>query len=644
MQMSLWSKVLIMAATSQVAAAQDIQIGSGSLLDLLLEPACYGHFASAEIGKEGCKAVFVRDDGRTMQFASWPTVPAEMEFISQVKIGRRYAFPQCFFDFLDAEQIYECVRTLPAEHSFEEIEDHAPFRATVLDQAIGRLTYSIILREPGGRVHHLRGLLSAGNARQRAELLWKGASYEFPAILRDAGLLAQVREAKKTPKSRMEEVLSRYIGVWKGRTEAVSYITLRMRCDWQADGQGIWREITYEHGPDVTPPPADVARVAYSEASKCYLSWNPATDALKFRIQWDEKTKTFTTLLPPDEEGVERYNTATFVDDDHIEWKTFSKLADGRVLEMNSGSYERLSREPNILFSQAPPPRAIDVLGRQIHDFAKQDQEMNAPLPGGQRLTWNTPAYRPAPNRPDVPTFDKPSDTPVIEVVDATLAGLEASLPFRAKIVSKSIQPHNITLQLQHTGGNLQTIEAADFKLAEKPVALALAKLKEGEVHEFPHCLSSKPSNTALSPAMSRLQPFIGSWSQTIRGRDGVEEPLPCLIRYFASADGSGLWHEVEMSGRQKLERLVFDEVSGSYSMAAEHAPPEVKTLQGHWDEPTRTLKLVKSFTNAPPGAVREESTFQIISATQIHWRTRLIAADESVVRERTGTMNRVEP
>ncbi len=645
MQMSLWTKVLIMAATFQVAAAQDIQIGSGSLLDLLLEPACYGHFASAEIGKEGCKAVFVRDDGRTMQFASWPTVPAETEFLSQAKIGRRYAFPQCFFDFLDAEKIYECVRTLPAEHSFEEIKEHAPFRATVLDQAIGKLTYSIILREPGGRVHHLRGMLGGGNTRQTAELLWKGATYEFPAILRDAGLLAQVREAKKTPKSRMDEVLSRYIGVWKGRTEAVSYVTLRMRCDWQADGQGIWREITYEHGPDVTPPPADVARVAYSEASKCYLSWNPAKDALKFRIHWYEPTKTFTTVLPPDEEGVERYNTATFVDDDHIEWKTFSKLADGRVLEMNSGSYERVSREPNILFSQAPPPRAIDVLGRQIHAFTEQRQEtMSALLTGGQKLTWNTPAYQPDPNRPDMPTFDKPSDTPVIEVVDATLAGLEASLPFRAKIVSKSIQPHNVTLQLQHTGGHLQTIEDKGYKLAEQPVVLALAGLKEGEVHEFPHCLSSKPSNTALSPAMSRLQPFIGSWSKTIRCRDGSEEAMPCVIRYFSSSDASAIWCETDMSGRQRLERIVTGEQEGVYLIAPEHAAPGFQAMQGRWDDANHVLTLVRSFVNVPPGAVREESTLHLVSADLIEWSTRLIAKDESVVHESTGTLDRVRP
>jgi hypothetical protein len=656
MQMTNWIRAAMLVAGFQTAAALDMKPSNGSVLSLLLETPFYGHFAVAEVRQSRCNTVVVRDDGTSISFATQAPMPGEAEFLAKVTIGRRYAFPQCFFDLMTAEDIGACVHHLPGK-MFEEIMDVPPFRATVLQRVMDGQSYSIILREPGGRLHHLSGLMGVRGglnalggrsgedfSRITAWLLKKDASFEFPAILHDAGLADQVRLAKREPKSRMDEVLRRYIGEWKGRTAAISYATLRMRCHWQADGQGIWREITYEHGPDVTPPPADVARMAYSEASKCYLSWNPAKDALKFRIHWYEPTKTFTTVLPPDEEGVERYNTATFVDDDHIEWKTFSKLADGRVLEMNSGSYERVSHDAEVPLPEESEPSFIDDLSRKIYGFAAKIQALENAVPMGQRMVWNTPPYQPDPNRPDMPTFDKPSDKPVIEVVDATLAGLEASLPFRAKIVSKSIQPHNITLKLQHSGGNLQTIEAADFKLAEKPVALALAKLKEGEVHEFPHCLSSKPSNTALSPAMSRLQPFIGSWSKTIRCRDGSQEAMPCVIRYFSSADGSAIWCETDMGGRQRLERIVTGEKEGVYLIAPEHAAPGFQAMQGRWDEANRVLTLVRSFVNAPPGAVTEESTFHLDSADQITWRCRLIAADESLVRESSGTLSRLKP
>lgn len=657
MQMRYWMRAVMLVAVFQTATALDTKASSGSVLNLLLEPPFYGHFAVAEGRQSRCNAVVVRDDGSSVSFATQAPMPGEAEFLAKVTIGRRYAFPQCFFDLMTAEDIGVCVHHLPGK-MFEEIMDVPPFRATVLERVMDGQSYSIILREPGGRLHHLSGLMGVrggvnalgGNSgedfsRITAWLLRKGASFEFPAILHDAGLADQVRLAKREPKSRMDEVLRRYIGDWKGRTAALSYVTLRMRCHWQADGQGIWREITYEHGPDVTPPPADVTRVAYSEASKCYLSWNTSKDALKFRIHWYEPTKTFTTVLPPDEEGVERYNTATFVDDDHIEWKTFSKLADGRVLEMNSGSYERVSHDADAPLPVESEPSFIDQLGRKIYDFAAKIQAVeNALPPMGQRLVWHNPPYQPDPNRPDMPTFDKPSDSPVIEVVDANLAGLEASLPFRARLVSKSIQPHNITLQLQHTGGNLQTIEDKGYKLAEKPVALALVELKEGEVHEFPHCLHARPGEGGLAPAMRPLQAFIGSWSKTIRSRDGSEEAMPCVIRYFSSADGSAIWCETDMSGRQKLERIVTGEKEGVYLIAPEHATPGFQAMQGRWDEANRALTLVRSFVNAPPGAVREESTFHVHSADQITWRCRLIAADESLIRESSGTLRRLKP
>lgn len=614
----------------QIHAAAQAPFVDKGLMSLLLEPPFHGHFVTAEVKPGAYLAVITRDDGVTYQFHSYGDKVGLGAFLSRVQIGRRVAFPHCFFDLLGLEQVVESVRTMPGR-SFAETRDDPPFRAQVLDQAIGRLSYSIVLREAGGRVHHVHGMLDEGINKHTARLLKKGGWFEFPAIIQDAGLTDQARAEKRKPSNHLHEVLERYIGQWKGSTKAVPYVTLRMCCQWEAEGDGIWREITYEHGPDVTPPAADIARVAYSAASGCYLAWNPAKEALNFRIYWYEPTKTFTTYLAPDEEGVERYNTATFIDDDHIEWKTFSKLADGRVLEMNSGSYERVSHDPEPEVADAEP-RAIDVLAGQIHAFAPEMAEN----------TFFNP--KPAPNRPALPIFDKPSDSPVMEVVDATLAGLAAHPPFRARLVSKTIQPHNITLVLQHTGGHFQTIEDQGYKLAEKPEALALAGLKEGEVHEFPRCLSSKPSNTALSPAMSRLQPFIGSWSKTIRCRDGGEEAMPCVIRYFFSADGSAIWCETDMSGRQRLERIVIGEKEGIYLIAPEHASPGFQAMQGRWDEANRVLTLVRSFVNAPPGAVREESTFHLDSADQITWRCRLIAADESLIRESSGTLSRLKP
>lgn len=143
---------------------------------------------------------------------------------------------------------------------------------------------------------------------------------------------------------------------------------------------------------------------------------------------------------------------------------------------------------------------------------------------------------------------------------------------------------------------------------------------------------------------MQALAPLIGTWSKTIRTREGSLEPVPCLVRFFASADGTAFWHEEEMSGRQKLQRLSFDDKEQVYVAALEHVKADPKTLQGRWDEKTSTFTQVRHFMNAPPGAVREESTLRIASADLIEWRTRRITQDESVAHESSGTLERVKP
>jgi len=610
-------------------AAAQAPIPVQNVMSMLLEPPFYGQFVKVEQRPGGSVAVITCDDGQSYEFQSFGNGEQTSALLMRAQIGRRVVFPQVFFDLMGSEMVLNTVRSLSGR-SFAERRDDRPFRAQVLDQGIGRLTYSIVLREAGGRLHHVHGMLDDGINRHTAKLLKKGGWFEFPAIIQDAGLTDQARADKRKPTNHLNEVLQRYIGRWKGHTKAVSYVTLRMTCQWEASGDGIWREITYEHAPDVTPPPVDIARVSYSAASGCYLAWNPAKDALNFRISWDEPTKTFTTEMAADEEGVERFNTAMFVDDDHIEWKTFSKLADGRVLEMNSGSYERVSRDPEPAVTDAEP-WAIDVLAGQI-------------IPIESQLPVMVEAHKPDPNRPDLPIYDKPSDAPVMEVVDATLAGLAVSPPFRARLISKSIQPHNITLELEHTSGHRQTISDKGYKLAEKPEALPLASLKEGEVHDFPDCLTTKASPGPLTPAIQALAPLAGTWAKTIRTREGKLEPVPCIVRFFAASQGNAFWQEESMSGRPKLQRISFDEKEQVYVSAPEHVKADPRAVQGRWDEKTSTFTQVRHFMNAPPGAVREESTLRIASADQIEWRTRLISKDESIAHESSGTLERVKP
>ncbi|MFN9115585.1 MAG: hypothetical protein ACK5XN_36485, partial [Bacteroidota bacterium] len=180
-----WIRVVMLVVA--LRAASGTVWAENAVMSLLMEPPFYGNFVRAEVRPQGCVAAITRDDGTTLEFQSFDGRKSEVAFLSRVKLGQRVAFPQCFFDLMDPELILESVRSQPGR-SFAERRDDLPFRAQVLDQGIGRLTYSIFLREAGGRLHHVHGMLDDGINRHTAKLLKKGGWFEFPAIIQDAGL------------------------------------------------------------------------------------------------------------------------------------------------------------------------------------------------------------------------------------------------------------------------------------------------------------------------------------------------------------------------------------------------------------------------------------------------------------------------
>lgn len=550
----------------------------------------------------------------------------ESEFVAGLKAGQRYRFPQCVIDILGLEKTLAVVRTRPGI-PLSQFTSEIPFRAVVLDQGIGENTYSIILQETGGRLHHLQGVLNEPNMHPMAISLSRGRTYEFPAMIEDALLSREERLAKSKPKTPHTAVLQLYLGVWRGHLDDNPAAQIEMTCHPRADGDGIWREIKLDMGSHDVPPAPAISIVEYDRMEKSYRVYTlPPGDAPPLSSSWDESTKTFTAVLPNDDQGHRRINTVTFTRDDRIDWKTITQNGKGGTTSAISGHYERL--------------RTIE-------------EDETEPLPPSSYTASITLPFTMR-TVPALPSPEPPYWT--------TLAGLSSSPPFRARLTSLVVTDNTLSLQLLHTNGAYNTRTEIRPGIGESDLGKALSRLNKGEVYEFPHCLDhpdQKEADQPDSPEMKALEPFIGTWSGKVRNNSGKPGPIApaATVRYFWSADGKALWREhasasgntkgvngpsVTRPGRTTLTRISYDPATREYVETNENPAAYPASVRAAWDAEKRSYTWKGGMGRSPETNGSGTRTFN--SPDLIEWQSREFKTDGTLLQESSGTYERIKP
>lgn len=528
----------------------------------------------------------------------------ESRFVAKLQAGKSYRMPHSVREILGAQGVTELARRLRGK-PLSELRGLRPFCATVLDQGIGESTYSIVMQESGGRVWHLKGLMEDKDTRQIAAFLQGGRRFEFPAALDDALLTPEKRAERAKPSNTATAVLWRYLGEWRGTLESNPKAKVDMICHARPDGSGIWREITFHSGEDELTPLPDISIVEFDRSAGTYLAGGMAENSPPPLVSsWDEKTRTFTTVLPADDRGLKRVNTATFTRDDRIDWKTTTMSQKGQALASSGGHYERI-HGPGSEPKQPPEPTRIT------------DGAINIPLPP----------------LPEFPKID--------------FSELGTSPPFRARVISPQVTPDSISVTFAVANGHQMKMNYSGKGVGKSPMAKILAKLKEDTSYEFPHCLhhpDEKPADGPTTPAMKELAPFVGEWRVRVRDNQGTLQDTPSRKRYFWSADGKFLWREYIHPNSTLLEYIRHDTDSGQYVFAGELFETDVKKNHARWDAATRTYTTEYLIGTGSPGVVRAESVRTFKSDDLIEWRSKQMNADGTVVNESSGTYERIKP
>jgi hypothetical protein len=287
---------------------------------------------------------------------------------------------------------------------------------------------------------------------------------------------------------------------------------ISLNCVWKANGQGFWREILFDNS-SADPPLIDVAIVTADPTTGRYLATPPRDrDQPPTESTYDAATRTFTTRLPSPDPGVTRVNTATFTNDDTIDWKTTSQDASGAVLSTTRGSYQRLgptdtplSITPLITTSGQPGASA---------DLQKLFKNL-------QRSTTQ-------------------------EVVPHELLDLRKLPPFRAKVTQCQVSDTAIEILLEIPDRSIVTVRHTSKDDWQKAVSLA-RRLEAGRTYEFPEVLADDDTPRPAippSPAMQALAPFIGEWTMHLKDPPKGRPASQTTLRYFWKDDGTGLWRE----------------------------------------------------------------------------------------------------
>jgi hypothetical protein len=547
----------------------------------------------------------------------------EEKFISSLKSGRRYRFPHCVIDELGIDNVGHIARTMPGK-PLASIKNEKPFRAVVLDQGLGSSYYSIIVREAGGRLRHFHGSFEDAGAKEISALLSRGRSFEFPAVLEDALRSKEERRDRLKPKDAETAALYRYLGEWRGGIEGSPKAQVKMISHPRADGSGIWREVTFTDGSEDIPPLPDISSVAYDRSEKRYLASSVAGDGPPpLTSTWDEKTRTFTTLLAADERGRRRLNTATFTRDDRIDWKTITQDQKGEPLASICGHYDRV--------------RALDL-------------EEGDPLPPTEYPS-DAPLMAPF-------MFAQPV-TGIHPLPKLRASELGSCSPFRALVGAVTIDADTVEVQLRHMGGAYVTLQQKLPGVGNSALGKALAQLKRGKTYEFPFCIQHpgmEEVGKPTTPEMKALEPFIGRWSLIMRDPSGKLGEAKANVRCFWSADGAALWREVVIFGGGTAE-VNGKTVPTFSSTTHSHIAPDPATREyvesrdnGHfprtliratWDSAKRSYTWKSDVSENPN--LRNDGIRTVATPDLIEWRERQLNSDGSAKLESTGVYQRIK-
>jgi hypothetical protein len=335
--------ILLAAPASRLLAQLGVPLDVRLFLPMLGAPYEID-VTQSDIHADGSLSVSYRKSGVQTTFSQTKArVTSNARLAAQLKPGARYRVPQCVIDLLGMETALAAVRS-EAGVPFHQLRSLPLFEAVVLDQGIGEQTYSIILQQPNGQLHHLHGTFHTPDVRTVAMFLARGRWFEFPTALDDALLTKEQRSKRAQPRDAATAVLQRYLGEWSGVDGGPPAKKVRMSCHARPDGSGIWRTIHIDNGTNDLPPLTMI--VEHDDQRQAYVIRYPESNSrTSLHGRWDERTQTFTRT------SLDLHNdyiyTTTFTRDDRIEWKATTQDADGKITATVSGHYDRISLPPS---------------------------------------------------------------------------------------------------------------------------------------------------------------------------------------------------------------------------------------------------------------------------------------------------------
>jgi hypothetical protein len=590
-------------------------IGSPGLFTSLLEPTHVVTVRALTSSKTAFTIRFSREgrpESTISQSSSAETL--ESHFVSYLKAGRSYRYPQVVLEFLGKDTTVRLARSVPGR-PLESLTAEKPFRAVVLDQGISETHYSIILQEAGGSLRHLQGAFETDRIRKQAMWLSGGRSFEFPAALEDALLTKEQREERSRPKNEATTALYRYLGEWRGGIEGNPNAKIEMACHTRPDGSGIWREITFTDGTEELPPLPDIYLVEYDPSEQAYLAGSLKEGSPPpMRSTWDEAARTYTTMLPADDQGIKRVNTATFTREDRIDWRTTMQDKHGKVTTSSAGYYDRV-RLPDDGSSDPRQPSHYAMGGAS--SFATSSN-------------WHH---------------------------EIAVSQLGACEPFRGEIASICLRDNSIEIEFRKpNGGTHRQVDVRDG-IGKSDLAKALAYLKKGGVYEFPYCIKNpgkQPLGKPATPEMKSLEPFIGTWKSFRKEPDGTYKALGLTARFFWSADGTSLWRENTYQpvnpvtgkpdggpDKKHLDRILYDSLVDCYVEVEEHAVPSAEERPARWDAAKKAYHWSSAATKLHPR--KTEGVRRFVSADRIEYEVRHLSEQGSTASEDFGYYERIK-
>lgn len=287
------------------------------------------------------------------------TEKKESEFILTVAAGKHTVTytvlaPIDVFDDLKARYTYGSTHELSANLHALQLEPsladqirswgHGEARVVKIDSG-GSKIISIV--RPSGEMISQK-LKKGGGLEREFLLLWNHladeTTYLFPDALESAlaGRQAEPRAPDKS--SKPFQLLSRYVGSWQGRIDGRPDEQVEVHYQWHASGKALWRSMTWTVGKD-EPPIKRLHYISYdAKTDTCLEEEHQKPDSGTRQHRWDEKSRSFVSEVPGQEQGQSIVTTATFTTEDRIDWKTVQQDARGTEKIMSSGHYQRIKK------------------------------------------------------------------------------------------------------------------------------------------------------------------------------------------------------------------------------------------------------------------------------------------------------------